>query len=121
MPPFPAVLITGASRGIGRGVALELARTAKFDLAINFAGNEAAARECQQLCQEASGGASRVEIVQGDISLAADRARLIEFVGQSFGRLDVLVNNAGVAPICSTPARKASTGSSASTSRDPTS
>lgn len=98
MPPLPAILITGASRGIGRGVALALASTAKFDLAINFAGNEAAARECQELCRTASDGACRIEIVQGDISLAADRTRLIEFVGQTFGRLDVLVNNAGVAP-----------------------
>jgi 3-oxoacyl-[acyl-carrier protein] reductase len=39
-----------------------------------------------------------MEIVQGDISLAADRARMIEFVRETFGRLDVLVNNAGVAP-----------------------
>ena len=94
----PTVLITGASRGIGRGVALELARTGRFDLAINFAGNEGAARECQALCREASGGVGRVEIVQGDISLAADRAQMVEFVGERFGRLDVLVNNAGVAP-----------------------
>ena len=98
MPSLPAVLITGASRGIGRGVALELARTASFDLALNFAGNEAAARVCQDLCRDASKGNSRVEIIQGDISLAADRARMIEFVGQTFRRLDVLVNNAGVAP-----------------------
>jgi 3-oxoacyl-[acyl-carrier protein] reductase len=98
MPPLPVVLITGASRGIGRGIALELAATAKFDLAINFAGNEAAARECQELCRAASNNAVRVEIVQADISLAADRARLIEFVERTLGRLDVLVNNAGVAP-----------------------
>ena len=98
MSPLPVVLITGASRGIGRGVALELARTGRFDLAINFAGNEAAARECRELCQEASGPGCRAEIVQGDISLAADRARMVGFVESTFGRLDVLVNNAGVAP-----------------------
>jgi len=96
--PSPLALITGASRGIGRGIALELAREGRHDLVINYAGNEAAARECKQLCEEAGGGARRVEIVQGDISLAADRARMLDFVEREFGRLDLLVNNAGVAP-----------------------
>lgn len=91
-------LITGASRGIGRGIALELARRATHDLAINYAGNEAAAREAKELCEKASGGKVRVEIVQGDISRAADRERMMDFVKQTFGRLDLLVNNAGVAP-----------------------
>jgi 3-oxoacyl-[acyl-carrier protein] reductase len=88
-------LITGSSRGIGRGIALELARAARHDLAINYAGNEAAARASAALCQEA--GARRVEIVQGDVSSAADRDRIVEFIDQKFGRLDVLVNNAGIA------------------------
>jgi NAD(P)-dependent dehydrogenase (short-subunit alcohol dehydrogenase family) len=94
----PVSLITGSSRGIGRGIALELAKTATHDLAINFAGNETAALECKALCEQASGGRVRVEIVQGDISAAADRERLVTFVKQTFGRLDLLVNNAGVAP-----------------------
>jgi 3-oxoacyl-[acyl-carrier protein] reductase len=94
----PLALITGASRGIGRGIALELAQAAGHDLVINFAGNEAAARECKQLCEKASGGKRRIEIVQGDISIAADRARMIDFAEREFGRLDLLVNNAGVAP-----------------------
>ena len=94
----PLALVTGSSRGIGRGIVLELARMGRHDLLINYAGNEAAARECQQLCQEASGGAVQVEIAQADISVAADRARLIDFARERFGRLDLLVNNAGVAP-----------------------
>lgn len=91
-------LITGSSRGIGRGIALELAARGTHDLVINYAGNEAAARECQQLCQEAAKGQIRVEIARGDISKGEDRAALVDFVKAQFGRLDLLVNNAGVAP-----------------------
>jgi 3-oxoacyl-[acyl-carrier protein] reductase len=94
----PLSLITGSSRGIGRGIALELAKAATHDIVINYAGNETAALECKALCEQASGGKVRVEIVQGDISSADDRQRLVEFVREKFGRLDLLVNNAGVAP-----------------------
>ena len=91
-------LITGSSRGIGRGIALELARCRRHDLVINFAGNKVAAEECRALCLEASGNDVQVEIVQADVSLAEDRARMLGFVRERFGRLDLLVNNAGVAP-----------------------
>ena len=94
----PVALITGSSRGIGRGIAIELASAGTHDIVVNYAGNEAAARECQQLCQDAAKGQIRVEIAKGDISKAEDRAGLIDFVKQKFGRLDLLVNNAGVAP-----------------------
>jgi NAD(P)-dependent dehydrogenase (short-subunit alcohol dehydrogenase family) len=90
-------LITGSSRGIGRGIALALAGAGRHDLVINYAGNEAAAQECAVLCRE--GGAGRVEIVQGDVSVAADRERMLAFTMAKYGRLDVLVNNAGVAPL----------------------
>ncbi len=89
----PVALITGSSRGIGRGIALALARTGQ-EVVINYAGNEAAARECVALCTEA--GAPRVEMVQADVSLADDRARMIAFIREKFGRLDLLVNNAGI-------------------------
>jgi len=93
-------LITGGSRGIGRGIALELTKLG-FDLVINFAGNETAARETASACvasAQAAGKSIRAEICQADIGVPADRRKLIEFTRSTFGRLDLLVNNAGVAP-----------------------
>ena len=97
MASSPVALITGASRGIGRGIALELAALGTHDLVVNYASNEAAARECQTLCRQ-TGQGRRVEIIQGDISRAEDRERMVGFVEGEFGRLDLLVNNAGIAP-----------------------
>jgi len=96
----PVALITGASRGIGRGIALELAKSG-HDLVVNFAGNEAAARQTAADCIAAANAVGRVvraEICQADISRAEDRLRLVEFALKAFGRIDLLVNNAGVAP-----------------------
>ena len=87
-------LVTGASRGIGRGIAIELAR-AGCRVAINYAGNAAAAAEALALVRAAGGDGFTV---QGDIAVAADRARLLTETLKNFGRLDLLVNNAGVAP-----------------------
>ena len=89
-----SALVTGASRGIGRGIAIELAR-AGCRVAINYAGNAAAAAEALKLVQEAG---SDGFIVQGDVAVAADRERLIAETVEKFGLLDLLVNNAGVAP-----------------------
>ena len=91
----PVALITGASRGIGRGIALELARIG-HDLVINYAGNVEAAAQTRADCLVAAKSGIRAEICQGNIGVAADRQRLIDFTRQTFGRLDLLVNNAGV-------------------------
>jgi 3-oxoacyl-[acyl-carrier protein] reductase len=88
-------LVTGGSRGIGRGIAVALAG-AGFDVVINYAGNKVAADECAALCERARPG--RYLPCQGDISRGEHRTRLVDFVRESFGRLDCLVNNAGVAP-----------------------
>lgn len=96
----PVALITGASRGIGRGIALELARLG-FDLVINFAGNAEAAQKAAKDCLAAAKGdgkSVRAETCQADISQENDRQRLISFTKEKLGRLDLLVNNAGVAP-----------------------
>lgn len=86
---------------MGRGIALELARAGGCHLVINYARDEASARQtaldCRALAQ-AQDQAIQAEICQADIALAGDRARLIDFTRSAFGRLDLLVNNAGVAP-----------------------
>lgn len=87
-------LVTGASRGIGRGIAVELAR-AGCQVALNYAANAAAAEEALGLVRAAGGDGFTV---QADISKAADRQRLVEEAGARLGRIDLLVNNAGVAP-----------------------
>lgn len=96
----PVGLITGASRGIGRGIALELAKIG-YDLIINYAGNQSAAKQTATDCEKqakAIGRKIRAGICQADISVAADRRKLIEFTKSQHARLDLLVNNAGVAP-----------------------
>ena len=96
----PVALITGASRGLGRGIALELAK-AGHDLALNFASNRAAADQTAADCVAAAKGAGhsiRAAVCQADISSRSEREGLIEFTRGTFGQLEVLVNNAGVAP-----------------------
>ena len=95
-----AGLITGASRGIGRGIALQLARLG-FDLALNYRSNKEAAEKTAVDCVQegaSQGHKIRAEICAGDISDANARKELMAFVDQRFGRLDLLVNNAGIAP-----------------------
>ncbi len=143
-PHGGAVLVTGGSRGLGRGIALELA-SAGFSVAINYRSNTAAAEETAELCRQAAseggtgtpaagtppaGGtpapappktaAAAGEVgpppagdtpapapdtpppafvpIQGDISRAEDRERLVDRVFADFGGLYGLVNNAGISP-----------------------
>jgi len=94
----PTALVTGSSRGLGRGIALELARGG-FSVAVHYSGNEAAARETLALCAEAgSSNLQRFEMFQCDISKAAQRSSLVDKVFASFGSIDALVNNAGMGP-----------------------
>jgi NAD(P)-dependent dehydrogenase (short-subunit alcohol dehydrogenase family) len=96
----PVALITGASRGIGRAITIALGGTG-YDLVINYASNqEAAIQTKNDAVQRAAqnGKTIRAEICQADISRSEDRVRLIDFTQEKFNRLDLLVNNAGIAP-----------------------
>jgi NAD(P)-dependent dehydrogenase (short-subunit alcohol dehydrogenase family) len=84
----PVAIVTGASRGIGRGIAEELART--HSVVATYRGRRDAAESLQ-----AQTGA---EIFQCDVGSRDDRQALIQFTRERFGRLDLLVNNAGIAP-----------------------
>jgi 3-oxoacyl-[acyl-carrier protein] reductase len=102
-------LVTGGSRGIGRGIVLALARIGS-SVAINFASREDAALECQRLAEDAApeGAGSTFAAFQADISKAQDRANLVKAVREHFGWIDLLVNNAGVAPTVRVDLLKAS-------------
>lgn len=85
-------IVTGGSRGIGRAVAVRLAKDG-MNLVINYRGNSAAAEETERLCQELG---AEVLLVQGDVSRAEDCEKLAAQAKEAFGRVDVLVNNAGI-------------------------
>lgn len=85
-------IVTGGSRGIGRAVAVRLAKDG-MNLVINYRGNSAAAEETERLCRELG---AEVLLVQGDVSRAEDCEKLAEQAKEVFGRVDVLVNNAGI-------------------------
>lgn len=87
-------LITGGSRGIGLGVAQHLAK-AGFDIAINGVRDESAVGD---VLKELKVLGTDVIYCQGSVSSSADRKNIIEKVKTHFGRLHVLVNNAGIAP-----------------------
>jgi 3-oxoacyl-[acyl-carrier protein] reductase len=85
-------LVTGSASGIGRSIAVALAR-AGFDVAINYSRSEKAARETQRLADEA--GAQTI-LIKADVSQEDEVLAMIQCVDQAFaGRLDLLVNNAG--------------------------
>jgi 3-oxoacyl-[acyl-carrier protein] reductase len=86
-------LVTGASRGIGRAIALALAR-AGADLAINYRSREA---EAAAVATQIRGLGRRCIPVRADVSKSAEVARLVETVQAQLGAIEILVNNAGIA------------------------
>ncbi|WP_226528263.1 3-oxoacyl-[acyl-carrier-protein] reductase [Metabacillus niabensis] len=85
-------LVTGASRGIGRAIALDLAKNGA-SIAVNYAGNEAKANEVVDEIK-ASGG--QAIAIKADVSNGDEVQQMIKEVIKEFGQLDILVNNAGI-------------------------
>ncbi len=85
-------LVTGASRGIGRAIALVLAK-AGADVIVNYAGSESAAEEVVQLIR---GMGRRAEKIQAHVGNSEQAESMIKAVIEQFGTIDILVNNAGI-------------------------
>ena len=85
-------LITGASRGIGRAIALALAREGAI-VYINYKSNRAAAEEVKRQITERGG---RADCLQADVSSAGEVDALVQQILEREGRIDILVNNAGI-------------------------
>lgn len=85
-------IVTGASRGIGRAVAIALAK-AGAKVIINYAGNVAAAEEVKNII-EAAGGHGM--LMQADVASEEAVTSMVKQTMESFGRIDILVNNAGI-------------------------
>ena len=85
-------LVTGASRGIGRGIAIELAENGA-DVIVNYRSSETEARAVRD---EIEAGPGRAVLAQADVSNYDEVQSMYEAVREEFGELDVLVNNAGI-------------------------
>ena len=85
-------LVTGASRGIGRAIALRLAE-AGATVIVNYAGNVKAAQEVESMIVDAGGKAM---LIQADIANTEAVDDMIKNINKEYGKIDILVNNAGI-------------------------
>jgi glucose 1-dehydrogenase len=92
IPAGKIALVTGASRGIGAAIALELAR-AGVDVAINYCRSEVKAREVLDVAEKLG---RRAMLVQADVAQKAEIERMFDEVEAAWGKVDILVNNAGI-------------------------
>ena len=88
-------IVTGASRGIGRTIALRLAADG-FGVVVNYAGN---APKAEEVVNEISSSGGRALAVQADVANPEDVKQLFEKTLKAFGQIDVVVNNAGIMPL----------------------
>ncbi len=94
-PASQVAVVTGGGRGIGRGIVAELA-AAGLSVVVNYRSDSRAAAEC---CREAEAqGAPRAVAIQADVADIPQGRRLLEGTLDQFGRVDLWVNNAGIAP-----------------------
>ena len=92
-------LVTGASKGIGRAIALALAKRG-CNVAINYVSDETNAKKTGELCKNYG---VKTLVVRGDVSKRDEVKAMIENIIQKFGRIDILVNNAGILGKVSNP------------------
>lgn len=97
----PVALVTGASRGIGKGIAMELAQMG-HDIVISHFDFTADGKPDESIAASTKDEITKLgvacETLRADVSSAEDRNALVDLIRDKFGRCDILVNNAGVAP-----------------------